>query len=379
MAKRKQAAAPEPTAKRSKGTTDASVARLRKETFGAKRWEDALSLLAALVTASTKADKAALKAAQTEADWTALIGAAGYPLPHLAKSHLTCHEWWLEYVTRHFIRAKRPVRLLIIAEAPPYSATDISYLYRPADASYKGHLLPQILKAVATAEGVEPPEYKAKDAAKKEDVMRWLGEHGVLLMDPLPFALPYSGKVAGEDKRPNLRSKQDGRPYASLCAMGWRLCLERIESAGLKLAPGLAVAFSLPLSGRALLGAHGGRVPLPDGKSIATGFAEAEAAKPKAAARKPKASAKAKSGSGGATAPEHARCVFFALTSCEWLPARSTKLTRTAGASFLIWQVGLLRQPGRPARRQLARRDPRHPPTPEGHQVGGNPYRATVK
>ena len=79
-------------------------------------------------------------------------------------------------------------------EAPPWrGAKDaVSYIYKPNDGEYAGGLLGPIVQAVGRHLGREPPDFVKKDATSKAAVLAWLGQQGVLLIDPLPFALSYT-------------------------------------------------------------------------------------------------------------------------------------------------------------------------------------------
>ena len=161
---------------------------------------------------------------------------------------------------------KQPVRLLIVAEAPPWRAPGdaISYIYKPDDDEYAGGLLGPIVQAVGRHLQRSPPAFVKRDAASKAAALAWLGAQGVLLIDPLPFALAYT-KLAGQHGA--LRASAH---YPRLCADGWRLALRDLNDAGVRLHTRLAVGFSLRTAARGVLAAHGGaRLPLPAGREVA--------------------------------------------------------------------------------------------------------------
>lgn len=192
-----------------------------------------------------------------------------YPCDQLEAIALQCNIWWHEYVDKHFGRGQ-PVKLLLICEAPPWRAPsknlddDDLYIYQPNDNGYNGNLIGAAVKGVAMSLGkdAEAPT-RTRDAASKAKALDFLGEHGVLLVDPLPVALPYSGK--GSDVPHScLRDKQ---AYGKLAAKGWAACLKDLE--GLTFSADLRVAFSLRKTMRALLGGKRGELKLPGGHKMA--------------------------------------------------------------------------------------------------------------
>ena len=175
-------------------------------------------------------------------------------------------EWWHAYATQHFTHTRKPVRLLIVAEAPPFtpSSQPITYVYKPDDSQYTGGLLPALLGGVqAHTSALSAPAFKQSDAAAKSATLDFLGEHGVLLCDPLPIAMRYSGATDGPICHGNLRGKS---AYEQLCVLGWQRVIERLEALGIELHPQCTVAFSLRKSARALLTHHEGKLPLPNGR-----------------------------------------------------------------------------------------------------------------
>ena len=135
---------------------------------------------------------------------------------------------------------------------------DDLYIYQPNDNGYKGNLIGAAVKGVAISLGIlEAPTQTKNNAESKAKALDFLGEHGVLLVDPLPVALPYSGK--GSDvPHSALRDKQ---AYSKLAAKGWAACLKDLE--GLTFSADLRVAFSLRKTMRALLGGKRGELKLP--------------------------------------------------------------------------------------------------------------------
>ena len=174
-----------------------------------------------------------------------------YPEARLRAIGDACRGWLEAYMRRHFDE-HRPVRLLVVAEAPPWKPTgqEVTYIYKPDDDRYDGNLLGQILKAVGDALGEEPPAFCKRNAEAKAAAMDYLGERGVLLVDPLPHSLAYSGKGVAHG---GLRDKAS---YKALCALGWDALHETL--ARLTWHPQCTVAFSLPKSCRAVLAATGG-------------------------------------------------------------------------------------------------------------------------
>ena len=167
--------------------------------------------------------------------------------------------WWHDYVRAHFVDPGRKVRVLIVAEAAPFKPTGkpIAYVYKPDDPSYSGTLLGALSGGLGRVASIK------NDAANKAATLQFLGEQGLLLCDPLPVSLDYSGKNVTHS---GLREKA---AYGELCALGWRQCVARLEAAGVQLDPECVVAFSLPKSCRAVLQAHSGLLPLPGGRCFA--------------------------------------------------------------------------------------------------------------
>lgn len=156
------------------------------------------------------------------------------------------------------------MRLLLVAEAPPWRGPDepVSYIFKPDDDEYAGGLLGPIVQAVASHLSETPPAFVKRDGASKSGVLTWLGARGVLLVDPLPFALSYT-KLAGHSLRAS-------RSYAHLCAEGWDLALHDLEQEHIEIHDHVAVAFSLRTAARAVLSAHEGvRLALPGGRVVA--------------------------------------------------------------------------------------------------------------
>ena len=190
-----------------------------------------------------------------------------YPCDQLEAIARQCNIWWRDYVLKHFGRGQ-PVKLLLICEAPPWRAPskdltdDDLYIYQPNDGGYKGNLIGAAVKGVAMSLQIEVPTH-TRTAASKAKALDFLGEHGVLLVDPLPVALPYSGK--GSDvPHSALRDKQ---AYSKLAAKGWAACLKDLE--GLTFSADLRVAFSLRKTMRALLGGESaGVLELPGGRKL---------------------------------------------------------------------------------------------------------------
>ena len=195
-----------------------------------------------------------------------------YPCDQLEAIARQCNVWWQKYVDKHFGRGQ-PVKLLLICEAPPWRAPsknlddDDLYIYQPNDGGYKGNLIGAAVKGVAMSLGIleapTTPTQTKNNAESKAKALDFLGEHGVLLVDPLPVALPYSGK--GSDvPHSALRDKQ---AYSKLAAKGWAACLKDLE--GLTFSADLRVAFSLRKTMRALLGGKRGELKLPGGHKAA--------------------------------------------------------------------------------------------------------------
>jgi hypothetical protein len=186
-----------------------------------------------------------------------------YPHARLDTIFSTTRGWWREYVSTRLVQ---PVRLLLVAEAPPWRGPDepVSYIFKPDDDEYAGGLLGPIVQAVASHLGETPPAFVKRDGASKSGVLTWLGARGVLLVDPLPFALSYT-KLAGQHS-----SLRASRSYAHLCAEGWNLALHDLETEHIKIHDHVAIAFSLRTAARAVLSAHEGvRLPLPGGRAVA--------------------------------------------------------------------------------------------------------------
>jgi hypothetical protein len=159
----------------------------------------------------------------------------------------------------------QPVRLLIVAEAPPWRATgEVSYVYKPNDERYSGGLVGPMVQAVGRHLGLEEseiPNFTKSNAASKERALAFLGAHGVLLVDPLPFALAYSKHPEGQHG-----SLRGNDAYRQLCACGWQLAVRDMEEAAVALHPRCVVACSLLNSVRGVL-SGGTTLPLPHGRS----------------------------------------------------------------------------------------------------------------
>ena len=167
-----------------------------------------------------------------------------YPHARLDTIFSTTRGWWREFVSTRLVQ---PVRLLLVAEAPPWRGPDepVSYILKPDDDEYAGGLLGPIVQAVASHLDETPPAFVKRDGASKSGVLTWLGARGVLLVDPLPFALSYT-KLAGQHS-----SLRASRSYAHLCAEGWNLALHDLETEHIKIHDHVAIAFSLRTAARA--------------------------------------------------------------------------------------------------------------------------------
>lgn len=168
----------------------------------------------------------------------------------------------------------QPVRLLLVAEAPPWkpASEPVSYIYKPDDGEYAGGLLGPIVHGVARHLNVAPPEFIKKDAPSKAAVLAWLGQRGVLLVDPLPFALSYTKlKAAGPDAKKLLHGAlRASASYPPLCEAGWQLAMRDLSDEKVVIHPKAAVAFSLKTAARGVLAPQqGARLPLPGGRAVA--------------------------------------------------------------------------------------------------------------
>ena len=61
-----------------------------------------------------------------------------------------------------------------------------------------------------------PPAFVKRDAASKAAALAWLGAQGVLLIDPLPFALAYT-KLAGQHGALRATDAGANSRFGSLC------------------------------------------------------------------------------------------------------------------------------------------------------------------
>jgi len=146
--------------------------------------------------------------------------------------------------------------MLVIAEAPPWRAAgEPSYVYKPADDTYEGGILGALVGGVGAIEG-SAPNFVKKDAAAKAAVLKYLGERGVLLVDPLPFSLQYSKCALG--KHSNLRGK---KAYAEAARHGWDEVLQQLCDANVTIHPDVVVGFTLLKSAQALIDSEPLRLP----------------------------------------------------------------------------------------------------------------------
>lgn len=155
--------------------------------------------------------------------------------------------WWREFTREHL---KNPVRFLVIAEAPPWRRNgDPTYVYKPNDGDYEGGILGALVGGISAANGdSSAPVFAKKNADAKAATLRYLGEQGVLLVDPLPFSLFYSGKGDG-CKHSNLRDKA---AYTTAARVGWEEVLAQLDDAGVVLHDKVVIGFTLLKSARAL-------------------------------------------------------------------------------------------------------------------------------
>lgn len=201
-----------------------------------------------------------------------LVGAgwrSTYPPARLAEIKATTQKWWREYVRTQL---EQPVRLLVIAEAAPWKASgNVSYVYRPADSEYDGGILGALVGGVAAADrqgGAPTAKFKKKDKASKAETLRYLGKRGVLLVDPLPMSLSYSGRKVAHS---GLRAKAD---YPRAARQGWAEVVRQLTDAKVQLHADVVVVSSLLNSARALLvegvgdAATPRPLPLPGGRKV---------------------------------------------------------------------------------------------------------------
>ena len=177
-----------------------------------------------------------------------------YPSARLQLIRSQTQTWWREYV-HEFV--KGPVRLLVIAEAAPWRrAGEPTYVYKPNDDEYDGGIIGALVGGVGAAEGGDVPTFTKKDAIVKAAALQYLGSRGVLLVDPLPLSLDYTGRGA---KHSNLRNKA---AYTQAARAGWEEVIALLSAAGVELHERVVVGFTLLKSARALTLEHGEPRPL---------------------------------------------------------------------------------------------------------------------
>ena len=175
-------------------------------------------------------------------------------------------EWWREYVHTHL---RGQVRFLVIAEAPPWRREgEPTYVFKPNDGDYDGGILGALVGGISAAESdASAPVFTKKNADSKAAALRYLGSRGVLLVDPLPFSLYYSGKGDG-CKHSNLREKV---AYTAAARAGWEEVLTQLDDVGVDIATDVVIGFTLLKSARALtIGDDQGPRPLklPGGREV---------------------------------------------------------------------------------------------------------------
>jgi hypothetical protein len=133
-----------------------------------------------------------------------------------------------------------PVRYLLIAEAAPWTDAGKmpSYFYETLGGTWVGRVL------------------QAFDILEREDALAKLAQCGFLLVDTLPFALPYRGKR----ERPRyLQLLEESRDYF----LG-KLCDER-----LRWSDDLRVALAFKVNGLKTIEAYSHGIELPSGQLVA--------------------------------------------------------------------------------------------------------------
>ena len=211
---------------------------------------------AGTTTPCSKSAPAPPSLCSTQAEAASLLAHLGTGLDSYGPSQLhaiaqKCQTCRSDYVQQHFSQ-HRPIRLLVICEAPPWRPSSVPLergnldIYQPNDQEYNGNLLGAVLKGVAAARYETPPIYSKGHAASKAAALAYLGRQGVMLVDVLPLALPYSGK--GTSVHGPLRDRPG---YALLAGLGFQ---DQLRQLAHLLHPQVMVAFSLRKLLRALLG-----------------------------------------------------------------------------------------------------------------------------
>jgi hypothetical protein len=142
-------------------------------------------------------------------------------LPRLNQIHeYTEDKWWL-YLS--LLRNKR-VRYLLIAEAPPWSATGVpQYVLDPTSRS---RTLMQALRRAF----LPPSVCKQLDAG---EALAEFARQGLLIVDSIPFSMAYSKK----------RSSSEYDRLVQLTAQSY--LQKKLRAASLSWSPGMRVAFSV--------------------------------------------------------------------------------------------------------------------------------------
>jgi hypothetical protein len=150
-------------------------------------------------------------------------------LPRLNQIHEYTEAKWRDYVAR--LRDRR-VSCLLIAEAPPWSATGMpQYVLDPASDS---RVLMKALRGTFLRSSVST-QFDA-DRALAE-----FAQQGLLIVDSIPFAMDY-------------RKKRSRRKYNTLVRLTAQSYLrEKLLSASLSWSPNLCVAFGFKLNALAIM------------------------------------------------------------------------------------------------------------------------------
>jgi hypothetical protein len=153
----------------------------------------------------------------------------GRCLPRLNEIYEYTECLWLKYVEQ---LADTPVRYLLIAEAPPWSASGRPHFV--LDLASTPRTLMRALRMAFLGD--------QRSGASPEIVLQELASRGFLLVDSLPFSMKYSSRQRQSDS------------YRELVARSVASYLqEKLNFAELDFAPDLRVAFSVRLNAEAIL------------------------------------------------------------------------------------------------------------------------------
>lgn len=157
-------------------------------------------------------------------------------LVRLNEIHHYTEQKWRDYVSQI---PQRRVNYLLIAEAPPWSATGVPQFILD-EQSRSRTLLSALREAFADND----------NSRSSRDVLAVLARRGWLIVDSTPFSMDYKGK-------------RNREAYRQLIALTSRTYMDRkFRQSGIMWSSELRVAFSVRLTARAVISALDGKLKL---------------------------------------------------------------------------------------------------------------------